>query len=695
MATKHLAKQLGLIRRSSTLCTKSNSVFSPKSKQFFEYLIIIDFESTCWKDAKHYGQEIIEFPAVLLNTSNGEIESEFRTYVQPQEHPILSDFCTELTGIKQQQVDEGIPLRICLSQFSKWIQKIQKDKRIVFVTASPAHPTSGQKLCAFVTWSDWDLGVCLLYECKRKQLRKPDILNSWIDLRATYKLFYNRKPKGLNGALQDLGIEFSGREHSGLDDSRNTAKLAWKMICDGCVMKITKSLDQVRPKISPVRPLPLPAQSASCSSEDNQLSTKITVDKDSTERELPSSHAHYSIMKAQKHDSNTTIKKNDGTKQDDAAKPSNGNQNQDIQPPQTLINGLTTTLGNGHKYFFSSRNSINNLENTIQIGTFTSTPVGNTSFGPGHLLISTTVSTVNDISGLDISSSSDCLAMVADWEDAALIEDSQENQNTESTELVETTLCSVMLPDIASSSKHNLEHFNVFKNESDAVLKPCVPQSNSVAYKSPDTTIYNVKQQGSNSSAFKLPTSFASTSSNNLSYVGQKTKTPTLLNYFPKRKLSSVSFYSPPKKQAFTIHEDEDSAHNSLSTTTRVSRTIPSTVLNSTVNMSNSRSTKDQRITAPMCKCGRRAKKLTVSNMGPNHGRAFYSCTVRKRTEENKKGCDYFKWEDTLLKEKSAHTSALLSTSGISVSSRTSFLSSGSSSASNRSFTGLRPSMRT
>lgn len=35
---------------------------------------------------------------------------------------------------------------------------------------------------------DWDLGVCLHYECKRKQLRKPDILNSWIDLKATYRV---------------------------------------------------------------------------------------------------------------------------------------------------------------------------------------------------------------------------------------------------------------------------------------------------------------------------------------------------------------------------------------------------------------------------------------------------------------------------------------------------------------------------
>lgn len=31
----------------------------------------------------------------------------------------------------------------------------------------------------------------------------------------------------------------------GLDDSRNTARLAWRLICDGCVLKITKSLDKV------------------------------------------------------------------------------------------------------------------------------------------------------------------------------------------------------------------------------------------------------------------------------------------------------------------------------------------------------------------------------------------------------------------------------------------------------------------
>ena len=38
---------------------------------------------------------------MLLNTRSGEVEAEFHQYVQPQENPVLSDFCKQLTGISQ------------------------------------------------------------------------------------------------------------------------------------------------------------------------------------------------------------------------------------------------------------------------------------------------------------------------------------------------------------------------------------------------------------------------------------------------------------------------------------------------------------------------------------------------------------------------------------------------------------------
>ena len=71
-------------------------------------------------------------------------------------------------------------------------------------------------MCELMQFStDWDLGVCLQYECRRKQIRKPVYFDQWIDLRIVYKQFYDRKPSGLCGSLEDLGIPFTGREHCG------------------------------------------------------------------------------------------------------------------------------------------------------------------------------------------------------------------------------------------------------------------------------------------------------------------------------------------------------------------------------------------------------------------------------------------------------------------------------------------------
>ena len=45
------------------------------------------------------GQEIIEFPVVLIDVKSKSIKSEFHMYVKPTLDPVLTPFCTELTGI--------------------------------------------------------------------------------------------------------------------------------------------------------------------------------------------------------------------------------------------------------------------------------------------------------------------------------------------------------------------------------------------------------------------------------------------------------------------------------------------------------------------------------------------------------------------------------------------------------------------
>ncbi|XP_008292116.1 ERI1 exoribonuclease 2 isoform X2 [Stegastes partitus] len=337
MSTKKLAKELGLLRQRSQ--SSSGSKKSVVSNQTFSYLIVIDFESTCWREKNNYSQEIIEFPAVLLNTSTGAVESEFHTYVQPQEHPILSEFCTELTGITQTQVEAGIPLQICLSRFSRWLQNLQLNMKVVFPNKQQrcSAPLPSQKLCTFLTWSDWDLGVCLQYECKRKQLHKPDVLNSWIDLRSTYRLFYDRKPKGLNGALQDLGIQFAGREHSGLDDARNTAQLAARMMRDGCVMKITRSLERNTVMVKPI------LGNTNCPA-DNKRENGNTNKKDNTVAASKPSSSKIPLKACQKQPGLQNITKNFYTKENTSSVQQSVPICQSLISPKTLLNGATTPL---------------------------------------------------------------------------------------------------------------------------------------------------------------------------------------------------------------------------------------------------------------------------------------------------------------------------------------------------------------
>ena len=101
-STKHLAKQLGLLKRSSSTLPSQrkrsdiNGKRIKKNEQIFDYLVVLDFESTCWKDKEHrYNPEIIEFPAVLVNLATGKIEDKFHYYMQPTEHGKLSPFCVE------------------------------------------------------------------------------------------------------------------------------------------------------------------------------------------------------------------------------------------------------------------------------------------------------------------------------------------------------------------------------------------------------------------------------------------------------------------------------------------------------------------------------------------------------------------------------------------------------------------------
>jgi len=194
--------------------------------QEFQYFVVIDFEATCDKDSNPQPQEIIEFPSVLLNSATGQLEASFQTYVRPMYNQQLTEFCKELTGIQQIQVDRGVPLSEALLMHDKWLEeKGIKNKNF-----------------AVVTWSNWDCRVMLESECKFKRIRKPPYFNRWINLKVPFMELFGGARCNLKEAVQLAGLTWEGRAHCGLDDARNTARLMALMMHRGFKFSITNSL---------------------------------------------------------------------------------------------------------------------------------------------------------------------------------------------------------------------------------------------------------------------------------------------------------------------------------------------------------------------------------------------------------------------------------------------------------------------
>uniref|UniRef100_M8BYJ9 Exonuclease domain-containing protein n=1 Tax=Aegilops tauschii TaxID=37682 RepID=M8BYJ9_AEGTA len=130
-------------------------------EQDFDFFVVVDFEATCVKGARIFPQEIIEFPAVLVDGATGRIESAFRR---------------ELTGIRQEDVDGGVDLGEALWLHGAWLKA---------ATAGAGNKRSVR--LAVVTWGDWDCRTMLEFECRFKGIEKPSYFDQWINLRVPFQ----------------------------------------------------------------------------------------------------------------------------------------------------------------------------------------------------------------------------------------------------------------------------------------------------------------------------------------------------------------------------------------------------------------------------------------------------------------------------------------------------------------------------
>ncbi|WOO83957.1 3'-5' exonuclease eri1 [Vanrija pseudolonga] len=241
---------------------------TPPPKQPWGSFLCFDVEATCEQGKNFdYPNEIIEFPVVLLrweeDADGGRARlvtvDTFHTYVRPTWRPVLSDFCSSLTGITQEVIDAAPTFPEVLRLLEAWLDKW--DLRL----GDGDGEGHGLKDALWVTDGPWDLrdfipkqlhitpttpaypgyllgpylnlkaGVeVVLMESAR---REKDTSSSSSPKRSLPRLTtaMRRPPTNaagptyhlpIPGQLKALGLgTFSGRQHSGIDDATNIARI--------------------------------------------------------------------------------------------------------------------------------------------------------------------------------------------------------------------------------------------------------------------------------------------------------------------------------------------------------------------------------------------------------------------------------------------------------------------------------------
>ncbi|KAF8803549.1 hypothetical protein BYT27DRAFT_7109456 [Phlegmacium glaucopus] len=229
----------------------------PRIKQPYDVFLVLDIEGTCDRGTTfNYPNEIIELPVCMLRWTDKkddgrasalELVDEFRALVRPTWRPTLSAFCTQLTGITQAQVDAA-PL------FPEVLVKLEA----FLVRNGLIDAQTGKRLVQFCWCSDgpFDVRDFVVKQCFISKMKIPawfrgdvldvrtlvvqSILISDVCLNSAHAA--NRRSMNIPAQLKALGLPaFEGRQHSGIDDSRNIAKIITELARrDVCLFPNTK-----------------------------------------------------------------------------------------------------------------------------------------------------------------------------------------------------------------------------------------------------------------------------------------------------------------------------------------------------------------------------------------------------------------------------------------------------------------------
>lgn len=170
--------------------------------------LVIDIESTCWKEHSLESSEIIEIGICVLSLENLTIEANRSLLVKPLKSSV-SQFCTDLTTLTQETLSkEGIGFQEACSLLEKEYHS---------------------KSSMWGSWGDYDRNQ-FQQVCKRQNVRYP-FGPSHINIKSFFSAFYGlKKELGMNKALQFCDLPLIGTHHRGIHDAYNIARILQRLL---------------------------------------------------------------------------------------------------------------------------------------------------------------------------------------------------------------------------------------------------------------------------------------------------------------------------------------------------------------------------------------------------------------------------------------------------------------------------------
>lgn len=178
---------------------------------------VVDIEATCWKTRAEQGtqpNEIIEIGVAELEYATGKVVKRASIPVKPR-FTKVTEFCTELTGWTQAEVDKGLDI----------VEAFEEFKKIFEPTPMHVWWSCGNYDRVKLSSRSGPAGVGLLYGIEAKN-NPFDTMQQHLNVKTLFaiKKKLSREP-GMARMIDMIGEKLEGRHHNGADDAFNIAKI--------------------------------------------------------------------------------------------------------------------------------------------------------------------------------------------------------------------------------------------------------------------------------------------------------------------------------------------------------------------------------------------------------------------------------------------------------------------------------------